>query len=355
MRPGHVARDRGVSVAIGDHGRDLVVLRDLEPVVNLASNRLRHGLREVALTLGALIGGLCLLLALAVLIFDVRVLSFRSGSMSPTMTTGTLALARTVPAGDLADRDVVSVLTSSGSRVTHRIVGIEHQGPEAVLELRGDANRVADAQPYVVAEADRVFFAVPYLGYTGSLISSPPGIFFLGLYAAFLIRILVGRHRKPAGRGGPGTHRVASRKRGRPGARTERGVGAVVLLVLSTGVLAHRSSDTLAAWTDAVGVRPVTVGTAAVPAPATFTCGGLGAFSVTFSWAAVPGATSYTLHYGAGGSSTRTVTGTSSVVVTLISGGTAWVNANKDYGSTTWTSVNSNTRSYAVALVSLCG
>jgi hypothetical protein len=75
---------------------------------------------------------------------------------------------------------------------------------------------------------------------------------------------------------------------------------------------------------------------------------------VTFNWTAVAGATNYTLHYGSGGAQTKTVTGTSTTVVAAISGGTAWLVANRNFGSTTWTSAASPTRTYTVAAVSLC-
>ena len=94
-----------------------------------------------------------------------------------------------------------------------------------------------------------------------------------------------------------------------------------------------------------------TAGSVATP---TLSCGALGVLSVTFSWTAVSGATDYTLHYGIGGASTLTVGGTSYTFLTAISGGTAWVVANHAYGSTTWSSAASNTRTYTVAAVSLC-
>lgn len=295
--------------------------------------RVRRTLRELVLTLGAVVGAVCLLLAAAVLVLDLRVLSFRSGSMAPTMPTGSLALARSVPAAELSQGDVVSVTTSAGSRVTHRIVEIQHLGDRASLELRGDANQVSDAAPYLVGEADRVFFSVPFLGYAGALLTAPLGLFLLGLYAAYLGRVLLRRRQA--------TNAVV--------------VALVLGLAAASATVAYRSSTTLAAWTDAAGTTGSRFATGSVAAPATFTCGALGVLSVTFNWSAVPGATSYTLHYGPGGALTRTVTGTSTTVITVISGGSAWVRANKDYGSTTWTSPNSTTRSYTVAVVSLCG
>ncbi|MFL6156056.1 MAG: signal peptidase I [Marmoricola sp.] len=300
-------------------------------------------LREIALTAGALVGTLCLLTALAALVLDVRVLSFRSGSMSPTIPTGALALARSVPAADLRVGDVVSVRTATGSRVTHRVVDVTHHGDRATLELRGDANEVADPTPYEVRSAYRVLGSCPWLGYAGSWLVSPFGMFALGLYAAALLLVLL----RP--------------RHGSSGTRHRRPVGAagavvVTLVVAAAGTtVATRTTPTQAAWVDGAATTGSTFSTGSVPAPASFTCGALGIFSVTFNWSAVPGATSYTLHYGSSGATTSApITGTTTTVTTLISGGTAWITANRNFGSTTWTSVPSSTRSYSVIAISIC-
>ena len=79
-------------------------------------------LREILLTVGAVLGAGCLILGLVAVTVGVHLLVFRSGSMSPTIETGDLALTRTVPATELRVDDVVSVIDSSGDRVTHRVV-----------------------------------------------------------------------------------------------------------------------------------------------------------------------------------------------------------------------------------------
>jgi hypothetical protein len=81
----------------------------------------RHLLRETLLNLGAGLGVMCLLAAVAAIGFGIRPLVFRSGSMGPEIGTGALGLARTVPAAELAVGDVVSVVNSRGVRVTHRV------------------------------------------------------------------------------------------------------------------------------------------------------------------------------------------------------------------------------------------
>jgi signal peptidase I len=312
--------------------------------------RLASRAADAALTVGAVVGLLFAVVALLALVLDLRVLTFRSGSMSPAIGTGALAVTHSVPAADLRTGDVVSVRTASGNRVTHRIVDVEHSGRTAVLELRGDANKFSDAAPYTVTRADRVWFDVPLLGYAAATVATPAGLVLLGLYASFLLRVLFARRTaRPVGK------RRASRRGIRRGVRGGAAAAAVLLGAASvTGVVAARSSTTLASWTDAAATSGSVLSAGSVPAPATFSCGLLGILSVTFNWSAVAGATSYTVHYGSGGAQTTTVTGTSTTITAAISGGTAWVTANRNYGATTWTSTASGSRSYAVALVSLC-
>lgn len=148
--------------------------------------RLRDGL----LTIGAIFGTLCLLSAAVCLVFGLRPLVFQSGSMSPSIPAGSLALARTVEADALAVGDVVSVFTAEGHRVTHRVVRIDPAPDRTgryVLTLRGDANANADAEPYVVTTADRVVLDVPLLGYPVSWVSTPLGLIGLGAVAAGLL------------------------------------------------------------------------------------------------------------------------------------------------------------------------
>lgn len=297
------------------------------------------------LTVSAVAGGLCILVTILCLVLDLRLLTFRSGSMAPAIDTGALGVARPAAAADLRVGDVVSVPTATGSRITHRIVGIERSAGEVGLELRGDGNAVADPTTYRVRSADRLWFSVPLLGYVLGAVASPVGWILLGTYAGFLLRFLFVR---PRARTSP-RHRTGGRHRGAT-------VAAVTLvLVTAAGVTGGRTSPTLAAWADATGTSGSTFGTATVPAPTAFNCGLLGLFSVAFSWNAVPGATSYTLHYGTGGSSTLTTTATNATITAIIAGGTAWVTAHRAFGATTWTSGASNTRGYTVAVVSLCG
>lgn len=134
-------------------------------------------IQEILLTLGALAGFACIALFIAGLAFGISPLIFKSGSMSPAINTGALAFARTVPASEIQVGDIVSVSDSQGTRITHRVESIDQQGNNlAVAQLRGDANPIADPDPYVITEADRVFFSINRLGYVAVWLSGPSGL-----------------------------------------------------------------------------------------------------------------------------------------------------------------------------------
>ncbi len=175
--------------------------------------------REIALNVGAVAGLICVLAAAASFLFGIKPLVFRSGSMSPDIPTGALALSQATEAADLAIGDVVSVLDPQGTRITHRIQEIAStDGTTSVLILKGDANQDADISPYTVTEVDRVFFSVPGLGYAVSWLSSPMAIFLGGglVGAVMVLAFGPGAKRKGdndsddsgsgSGSAGPGAH-----------------------------------------------------------------------------------------------------------------------------------------------------
>lgn len=302
------------------------------------------------LTLGAVLGGLSLLLLVVGFALGMRPVFLRSGSMAPTLGTGALVLTQQVPVADVVVGDVVCVPTGSGSRVTHRVVGIRHQGGTTFLHLKGDANKTADQQEYPVATAYRVVGHVPWVGYVVGAASSPGGLFGLGCFVMGILSLVVRGDRRPPGPPEGPSPRRRTRSRGRRIADRS----AVLATIAVLGVLTPGPGAWAAPWTDPTAASGADLTAGTIAAPATFTCGSLGVLSVQFNWSAVAGATNYTVHYGAGGASTATITGTTATLTAAVSGGTAWVEANRNFGSTTWTSAASTSRTYTVAVVSLC-
>ncbi len=137
------------------------------------------------LNFGAVLGSLCLILAASTFLFGLKPLIFASGSMGPQIPTGSLGIAVPTPVAEVSSGQVVSVVTSEGTRITHRVLENRPEG----LVLKGDANPVADLQPYAVADADRLLFSVPLLGYVVSWFSQPWAFFLGGLLCAYLLYV----------------------------------------------------------------------------------------------------------------------------------------------------------------------
>ncbi len=322
--------------------------------------RVRQGraARDVLLTLGAVLGVMCILATVASAVFDVKPLVFRSGSMSPAIRTGDLAIAREVDASQLERGDIVSVVNAAGSRVTHRLVASTERDGATQLVLKGDANKAADAEVYTATRARKVLFDVPKAGYVVNAAASPGGVFVLGLFVAWMVTLIV---RSPRGdrSDGPGSGDGPRRGGARRLDRSTRSRSAMrsAFVATTVGSVAIASPAAAAAeWTDAVVATGTTMTAYTVPVPGAFACSGSVGNGVNFTWNAVTGATSYTLHY-ASGTKTVPVAGTSQRITELLTlGGTAWVVANVNYGSTTWTSAASSSKSYtiAVGLVGLC-
>lgn len=128
-------------------------------------------------------------------ISGARLVAFRTGSMSPAMPQGAVAMSVPVAAAEIRVGDVVTVRRAGAELpVTHRVV--EVRGAEAASEripagarelvLKGDDNDRADARPYVVREAHRVVFSAPGLGAALALLQSPIGMGALILAAGAL-------------------------------------------------------------------------------------------------------------------------------------------------------------------------
>ncbi len=204
--------------------------------------------RSVTLTLGAVLGVVCLLWTVGVAIAGVRPLVFESGSMSPTIHTGDLAFAKTIPADEVEVGDVVSVKTDDDERITHRVVSVTPDGAATTLLLQGDANNTPDAQPYTVTEVDLVVGHVPMLGYVLAFASSPVGMAMGGLLLVASVGFgFFGGSSPPGERAEPPRERAVSRR----ALTRERQVLVVVLFsALLAGSAVSPVHPTMAYFTD---------------------------------------------------------------------------------------------------------
>ncbi|MET0930695.1 MAG: signal peptidase I [Aeromicrobium sp.] len=295
---------------------------------------------NVILTVTAIIGSICIVATVAAVVLDVRPLVFRSGSMAPSIDTGSLAVARTVDADDVRIGDVVSVLDAQGVRITHRIETVTVRDGTATLVLKGDANAAVDDEPYVVTTADRVLFDIPRAGYVVSWMSGPVGVFLGGLLVGGILLSTIRSSR----RGSSGGGRRA----------------ALVVAVLAIGAGASPrvgAQSTLAAFTDRPTMTSGTLSSYKVPTT-TMTCAVTGFLGtdIKLTWTAVPGAVSYTLVSGQFNVTVNAPTTTYTFTPVLASG-SATVAANRAFGSpvtTTWTAAPSNAVGFAALVGAAC-
>ena len=132
------------------------------------------------LNLAALVGVLVMTLTVAAHVSGYQPLVVRSGSMEPTVATGSMVLVRSVPLEEISVGDVVAVVRADGTRVMHRVLTADVTNGAATLTLKGDANEDPDAAPVIAREADELVWTVPGVGRAAAFLASAKGGFVLG-------------------------------------------------------------------------------------------------------------------------------------------------------------------------------
>lgn len=124
--------------------------------------------------LSYLLGGLANLLAaggvvavglvIAAVTMNISLIMFKTGSMSPTIPTGSVAVVKEISADEITVGDMVTVDRGERLPVTHRVIEIHPQGPgEALIRMQGDANPNPDEGMYRVQTVRKVLWSVPDL------------------------------------------------------------------------------------------------------------------------------------------------------------------------------------------------
>ena len=106
-------------------------------------------------------------------LFGYEVFHVLSGSMEPTIPTGSLIIVKPVEPETVEEGDVIA-FSSNGSVVTHRVVGIDSSRGEFIT--KGDANEVADIYPTpFLALIGKVVFYITWVGVAAAYISTMQG------------------------------------------------------------------------------------------------------------------------------------------------------------------------------------
>ncbi len=133
--------------------------------------------RSVVLTIAALLGGLCVVAVIGGALFGVSPLIVVSGSMEPTIRTGSLLLARERPVGEVDVGDIVTVERTDGhGLITHRVQAVDTVDGVITLTLKGDANTLSDPTTYTPASVGSYVFAIPGAGHLAAFLQAGTGL-----------------------------------------------------------------------------------------------------------------------------------------------------------------------------------
>lgn len=148
-------------------------------------------LGEVVLTALAAFGVLCVVAVIAAYAFGINIMMFKTGSMSPEIPAGSVALVRTIPAGEAEVGDVVTVERAGGLPITHRVISNEpdpENAPEGrIIQMQGDDNPHPDPFPYHVEEVKLLFWSRPDWGHHVARLADPRTLGLVTIVATVIV------------------------------------------------------------------------------------------------------------------------------------------------------------------------
>jgi len=140
----------------------------------------------------------CLLILVAILLVatflpiknNIKIYSVMSGSMEPTLNTGSLIVV--LPQKDYQVRDVITFQTdeqiTSKRTTTHRIVAEEINNGNKYFTTKGDANNTDDSNKISEHRViGKLILSVPLLGYLIGYIKTLPGLLLLIIIPSVII------------------------------------------------------------------------------------------------------------------------------------------------------------------------
>lgn len=125
------------------------------------------------------------------LLVGIRPYITMSGSMEPEIQTGSICFVNTRASFyDVEQNDIIAFETSSGTLVTHRVIGAEENG--MILVTKGDNNDVEDGPTTTVENfRGKTLFSIPYVGYLFSTFQKTQYQIMAGILSAALLALAV--------------------------------------------------------------------------------------------------------------------------------------------------------------------
>lgn len=144
---------------------------------------------ETLLWLAAAGGLICLVLVILAYTMNISLILFRTGSMEPTIPSGSVAVVQEVAASEVEVGDILTVDRAGQLPVTHRVTSVEagEDVGERVITMQGDANDTEDPYPYTIREAKTTLFSVPGLAQPIHQMGNPYVLGSITLAASLLV------------------------------------------------------------------------------------------------------------------------------------------------------------------------
>jgi len=132
--------------------------------------------------------GLLLVVSIFPITGNYKFLTVLSGSMEPTVKTGSVVLVQ--PQNNYKIGDIITFGPVSKTRppTTHRIYEIEVQAGVPIYLTKGDANKAPDVRE--VSKIDiigKVLFVAPFIGYAVSAVQQPYGFILIIIVPALIV------------------------------------------------------------------------------------------------------------------------------------------------------------------------
>jgi signal peptidase I len=137
----------------------------------------------------AIVGlGLLLIVSVFPVSDNIQVLSVLSGSMEPTIHTGSIVVIKPFSEYKVGDIVTFGKNTKIDIPTTHRIAEERLQEGKPVYLTKGDANNAEDGKEISKDQIiGKVLFSIPYLGYAIDFVKKPVGFMIVIIIPAVVI------------------------------------------------------------------------------------------------------------------------------------------------------------------------
>lgn len=120
--------------------------------------------------------------------FGIKLLVVKSGSMEPTIKTGSLVIDKHSSNYIVGDIITFKNRDKPLETTTHRIVGEDNQEDVKLFTTQGDANNSSDSEKITQDQIiGKVFFKIPFFGYVVAFSRTLPGLIILIVIPATII------------------------------------------------------------------------------------------------------------------------------------------------------------------------